>query len=80
MIIIQSSYFLELVPDVVVEDLLAQGAEGRDRGEDARVELAVRADLLYHVDEVAVALLLRTVESVDAALGLIFAETCDMEV
>ena len=80
MIIIQSSYFLELVPDVVVEDLLAQRTQGGDRGEDARVELAVRADLLYHVHEVAVPLLHRTVEPVYAALRLVFAKACDLEV
>lgn len=75
-----ASYFLEFVPDVIVEHLLTERAEGGDRGEDAGVQLAVGADLLHHVDEVAIALLLGAVQPVYAALGLVFAETGHVEV
>lgn len=49
----QSDLF-KLVPDIVVEDLLTEGSKGGNGGDDAGVELAVRANLLYHINVVAV--------------------------
>lgn len=42
--------------------------------------MAIGADLLYHVDEVVVALLEGGIEAVEATLGLIFAKAGHVEV
>lgn len=50
---IKASDLLELVPDVVIEDLLPHRPERGDGASDAGVQLAVRAYALHHVHVVA---------------------------